>query len=131
MFDVMRFCRPSFDGSFLILLFLATAIVMYAAYLSSADERHLRLLRLARASGRALEARPEALPGEDELLHETLTLSHALGFIGMASASLLLLYFFMQYLIYVLLALYCFGGLHVSFRAQLQSDLYCCCCSRS
>lgn len=104
---VHTYARATFDLSFVFMLLLATAVVMYGAYLSSAAERRARRAHL---SGSA-EPERAAVPGEGELEHQYLDQRHALGFIFGASAALLILFFFIQYLIYVLIALFCVASL--------------------
>lgn len=101
-----RYVRPIFDPSFLCMLMLATATVMYAAYLSAAAERRARAAR----SGGAAATRV-AVVSEEDLPHEYLTLHQAMFFIVGASCALLILFFFIRYLIYILILVFCFAGL--------------------
>ena len=101
-----RYVRPVWDPSFLCMLMLATATVMYAAYLSAAAERRARAAR----SGAPAAARVSVV-SEEELPHEYLTLHQALFFIIGASCALLVLFFFIRYLIWILILLFCFAGL--------------------
>lgn len=100
--------RAAFDASFLLMFALAVGTIVFGAYLAAADER--RAAR-ARASGSQLAPRSAAIAGEESAPPQYLTVWHAAGFIVMASISLVTIYFFIRWAIYVLLVLFCLGSL--------------------
>lgn len=96
---VYPYVRPTFDASLIFLLFIASGTVAGGAYWSSAKER-------------AESYHAHHVP-DDDIRDEDInymSFPAALSFIVMASAGLLVLFFFIDYLIYVLIAVFTFGG---------------------
>jgi hypothetical protein len=112
--------RPWLNLSSLLIWALGVAVAAIASYLTASDYRNMTAALLRRAERRAQNAArrptteqrqqqpsiPRPLP--DETLE--LTAAHALGFLVMASASLLVLFYFKIYnVVKVFYALVCFG----------------------
>jgi signal peptide peptidase-like protein 2B len=100
--SVYLYKRPNFDMAVVILMLMAVGIVSGAAYWSAEFER--KLLRAATSRLPRPNANDEMIP------HEYLGVKQAAGFVVIASATLVVLFFFMEYLIYVLIAFFVIGG---------------------
>ena len=106
---VRGYTRPTADPSFFLMFGLALFTVTAAAFLSA---------RTAAAKRRVSGAtRPQSIP-EDEPVVAYLGMREAIGFVVMASLALVVLFFFIRYLIYMLLAIFAIGGAQ-SFAAVL------------
>jgi signal peptide peptidase-like protein 2B len=101
---VHAYVRQQWDVAFLLMLVIACATVMFGAYLSASEERRAR-------SRSDPPTRSTVIAGEEALPTQYLTMQHALMFIVMASGTLVVLFFFIKYLIYVLIFLFCVGSL--------------------
>ena len=98
---IRGYTRPVADPSFFLMFGLALFTVTAAAFLSA---------RTAAAKRRSSDAsRPQSIP-EDEPIVAYLGMREAVGFVVMASIALLVLFFFIRYLIYLLLAVFAIGG---------------------
>jgi len=98
---VRGYTRPAADPSFFLMFGLALFTVTAAAFLSARTTAAKR-----RGSG---ASRPQSI-AEDEPMVAYLGMREAVGFVVMASLALLVLFFFIRYLIYVLLAIFAIGG---------------------
>ena len=98
---VRGYTRPTADPSFFLMFGLALFTVTAAAFLSARTAAAKR-----RVSG---ASRPQTIP-EDEPIVAYLGMREAVGFVVMASLALVILFFFIKYLIYVLLAVFAIGG---------------------
>ena len=98
---IRGYTRPVADASFFLMFGLALFTVTAAAFLSARTAAAKR-----RASG---ASRPPSIP-EDEPMVAYLGMREAVGFVIMASLALLVLFYFIKYLIYVLLAVFAIGG---------------------
>lgn len=92
---ITMYHRNFMDFAIILMALLATAVVMLGAYWAAADDR-------ARSSA-SLLPRPVT---DATVLGE----KAAYGFVFVASAGLILLFFFVDYLIYVVIFIFCLGG---------------------
>eukprot|EP00466_Bigelowiella_natans_P005223 jgi/Bigna1/47624/estExt_Genewise1.C_160089 len=98
---LVRFERPLFDASIAVLVLMAVGTVAGGAYWSAARER----------DGSARYARIDAENGEEEEEEPAVLNEYfAWGFIVVASLGLVILFYFIDYLIYVLVFIFCLAG---------------------
>lgn len=84
---------------------------MYAAYLSASAERQALAERSAVAGSQTPAVSQHS---EEQMQHHYLDAYQAVGFIFVASFMLIVLFFFMKYLIYIIILLFCYGAAGVS-----------------
>jgi signal peptide peptidase-like protein 2B len=97
--SIHPYARSSFDASIVFLLIIAVATVVAGAYWSSAPER---------ADSYSLPAYRDPDIPEDEVAY--MTPGAAIGFIFCASFGLVILFYFINALIYILFIIFGFGG---------------------
>mmetsp|Transcript_160433 Transcript_160433/g.293063 ORF Transcript_160433/g.293063 Transcript_160433/m.293063 type:complete len:517 (-) Transcript_160433:68-1618(-) len=93
---------PGFDLSEALVPLIATVLVVLGAYFSTSDMR----------------AGSPLAPSQEEVLEIDCTI--AIGWFVMGSVMLMVLFFFMKYMIYVIIACFCLGG--ASCIAQIVSS---------
>jgi len=98
---LIRFERPLFDASIAVLVLMAVGTVAGGAYWSAAKEREGGS-RYSRIDAEQAEEEDE----EPAVLNEYF----AWGFIVVASLGLVILFYFIDYLIYVLVFIFCLAG---------------------
>lgn len=90
--SIKEYDPPLWDISEAVLLVMATTFVILGAHFSTADLRH---------------GSPLALPREEVL---EVTNDFAVSFCIMGSCMLMVLFFFMNYMVYVIIFVFCVGG---------------------
>lgn len=100
-----QYQRNIFDYCIIIMFFIALSTLIAGSYLASTKEREVAYARLHELP----------LPRTEQQAHEHVPVQYldmraAIGFIFMASAVLVLLFFFISHLIYVILVVFTIGG---------------------
>lgn len=97
--------RPLIDGSVFVIFFVSTGVVFFSALFAAESDRKKK-------SGAPSNNDKENEEGEDseEEEFEYLNITGASWFIVVASLGLLLLYYFINYLVYVVLFMFCISG---------------------
>jgi signal peptide peptidase-like 2B len=98
--------RPIFDPSMVVLVIIATSVVVSGAYWAAEKERAIANGTRRRRTSSDVDNEQD----EDEEPIEYLDTRAAYGFIVVASIGLLVLFFFINQLLYVLIALFALGG---------------------
>ncbi|GAB5354287.1 hypothetical protein AAMO2058_000106100 [Amorphochlora amoebiformis] len=99
--SVVKYRRPPFDASIAVLVLMAVGTVAGGAYWSASKER----------LGASRYARIEAEKGEEEEEEPAVLNEYfAWGFIVVASLGLVVLFYYIDYLIYVLVFIFCLAG---------------------
>jgi len=98
MFSFEVYERPMFDLAEIMIIFLGTGLVAAGAYFSTSDLSTQGSFQAA------------VRPVQEEVMEVDYYL--AIGFFCFGSMFLMILFFFMQYLIYVIIFVFCLGGVN-------------------
>ncbi|XP_076438924.1 signal peptide peptidase-like 2B [Babylonia areolata] len=111
---------PRFDPNIIIMFALATLCVVTGAYLSASAHYNKKRRRASREEGQKEEEEEEE---EEEKKEESLSLGMGIIMsvllVVFFCVSLTLLYFFYDYLVYVIIAIFCVAGVNGLFQAFL------------
>ncbi|RUS71010.1 hypothetical protein EGW08_021232 [Elysia chlorotica] len=108
--------RPLWDANMIFIIFGSTLLVIFGGAWAAYSEEQAVKQRLALARSRSNNANAEQNEEEEGL---PITVCGVLIWFAFICGTILLLYFFYDYMVYVFIALFCFVGAHSLYRCLL------------
>ncbi|RUS74086.1 hypothetical protein EGW08_018149 [Elysia chlorotica] len=108
--------RPLWDANMIFIIFGSTLLVIFGGAWAAYSEELAVKQRLALARSRSNNANAEQNEEEEGL---PITVCGVLIWFAFICGTILLLYFFYDYMVYVFIALFCFVGAHSLYRCLL------------